>query len=154
MKTLRFGFLKIFTNNKTLCFRFLKIFRIKDCAGLWKQFKEPAGFIKPALDGMFFEILGFQFGVNTHSMIQELLNMFCFGTAIPTSISEVMMLLCIFFPSGLWNVICSLALNDHFGFCSSGLDCPGSLSLFLLFPFCWVFCLMKLLTGFHHLSIP
>jgi hypothetical protein len=30
--------------------------RIKDCAGLWKQFKEPAGFIKPALQGMFFEI--------------------------------------------------------------------------------------------------
>jgi hypothetical protein len=58
---------------------------------------------------MFIEILGFQFRVKTHSMIQELLDMLCFGTAIPTSISEVMMLLCMFFPSGLWNVICSFA---------------------------------------------
>jgi hypothetical protein len=108
-KTLRSGFLKIFRNNETFCFGFLKLFKIKDCAGLWKKFKEPAGFIKPALQGMFFEILGFQFGVKTHSMIQQLLDMFCFGTAIPTSISQVMMLLCVFFPSGLWNMICSFA---------------------------------------------
>lgn len=45
-------------------------------------------------------------------------------------------------------------LMTTLGFALLAWTAPGSLSLLLLFPFCWVFCLMKFLRGFHHLSIP
>jgi hypothetical protein len=45
-------------------------------------------------------------------------------------------------------------LMTTLGFALLAWTAPGSVSLLLLFPFCWVFYLMKFLTGFHHLSIP
>ncbi len=43
---------------------------------------------------------------------------------------------------GLWNMIVPLSLVTHFGFCFFDWIL-GSLNLFLLFPFGWVFCLLK-----------
>jgi hypothetical protein len=89
-------------------------------------------------------------------MIQELLDMFCFGTAIPTSKH--------FRGDDAFMYILSIRALEHDLFHCPLMTTLGFallawtaqvLSLCSFFSrFGWVFCLMKFLTGFHHLSIP
>jgi len=149
------GFWKIFRNNKTLCFGFLKKLQNQRLCWALETIQRTSWIHKTSTSGHV--CWNFRIpiqGQNTFydsRTLGHVLFSDCNSYKHFRGDDAFMYILSI---GALEHDLFLCPLMTTLGFALLAWTVQVSLSLLLLFPFCWVFCLMKFLTGFHHVSIP